>query len=389
MEWYTLDDHLRRDVVIEGYESLIWTERYGGWGDFQIVITSSFNSRSIFKTGVNIAKRDSTYVMQVETVEDQIDEDGVKNLVISGRSYEKILDERIAMPSLTDLTTAPKWIITGTPGYIARHIFSEICVNGVLNANDTIPFYVAGTLLPSGNIAEPTEEVTIEFEPATVYYDIQKICEIWSLGFRFAKDGDTGNVYFEIYTGDDRTSKQITLPPVIFAIDMESIDKISSLKSIATFRTLAYVFAKNGAMAVYADGYDSSTPDSDRRILLVKADDLDIPAGPDLDAAMTQRGKEELAKCREIYAVDGEIPQYQSYVYGTDYQLGDLVEEIGPDGFSSSMIVTEQIFISDEEGNRSYPTLMLSAAVSPGSWRSRPVDEHWNDVPADEHWNDA
>jgi hypothetical protein len=37
MEWYTLDDALRRDQVIEEFNSFIWTERYSAWGDFQII----------------------------------------------------------------------------------------------------------------------------------------------------------------------------------------------------------------------------------------------------------------------------------------------------------------------------------------------------------------
>jgi Siphovirus ReqiPepy6 Gp37-like protein len=388
MEWYTLDDALRRDTVIEGYESFIWAERYSAWGDFQILTKATFASRSLLRPGTRIGKKDSNRVGRIETSKDSIDEDGTKNILVSGRTIEHLLDDRVAMPALADLTTTSQWVITGTPGDIARYIFEQVCVNGVLSAGDAIPFYHAGTLLPSGSIPEPSEIVTITFDPDSVYNDIQKICEIWSLGFRLVKNGDEGEIYFEIYTGSDRTSGQTVNNAVIFSWDTESIGKTEVLRSIAQLKTVAYVFAKNGAMAVYANGYDASSSGADRRAVLVKADDIDLDPGPELNAAMAQKGMEELAKWGEIYAFDGELPPHNPYVYGRDYNLGDLVEERSPDGGSNYMLVTEQIFVSDSEGERTYPTFVLQAVITPGSWITQSSDLHWDDVPAGVHWND-
>jgi hypothetical protein len=53
-------------------------------------------------------------------------------------------------------------------------------------------------------------------------------------------------------------------------------------------------------------------------------------------------------------------------------------------------MVTEQIFISDDEGgDRSYPTLSMVVGVTPGSWEARSETEHWDDVPVSQHWDDA
>ena len=364
-------------------------DRYDGWGDFQITIKSTFQNRSLLRLGTWIGMQGSDRLMQIESITDAMGDDGSKNLSVTGRSAEKLLDDRVAMPSLGDLTTTPKWVITGKPGDIARYIFSQICVTCVLSPNDTIPGYHSGTILPPGTIPEPSEVVIIEFDPGSVYYDIQKLCQIYAMGFRLIKDGDTGNLYFDVYTGNDRTSAQVERPAIIFSQDLESIDKTSTLQSIASVKTVAYVFTKNGAIMVYPLGYDSSVSGADRRVLLVKDDSMDIPAGPDLDLAMTQKGNEELSKFRKIYAFDGEIPKYEPYIYGVDYGLGDLVEERSPDGFANYMLVTEQIFISDAEGERSYPTLVLIQTITPGAWLSVPADQHWDDVPSDQHWADA
>jgi Siphovirus ReqiPepy6 Gp37-like protein len=389
MEWHTLDGLLRRDTVIEGFQSFIWAERYYSMGDFQIVTRSTIENRSLLKPGTWIGMNGSYRIQKIETVKDSTADDGTKNITVTGRSLESLLDDRVAMSELSDLTTNPKLIMTGTPGEIARAIFDMICVSGAISPNDSIPFYHAGTLLEAGTIDEPDEVVEITFEPASVYNDIAKVCQMWELGFRLVKNGDLGEIYFEVYTGHNRTTDQQVYRPVVFSADMESISQSSVLHSVASLKTVAYVFTQNGSGVVYADGYDSSVSGADRKVLLVNAGDITTAAGSQLDAEIAQRGRNELAGYREIYAFDGEISQTSRYIYGTDYNLGDLVEERNPDGFANYMLVTEQIFISDSAGERSYPSLTLSQSITPGTWMALPTAEHWDDAPVDQHWDDV
>src|SRR5690606_343468 len=110
-------------------------------------------------------------------------------------------------------------------------------------------------------------------------------------------------------------------------------------------------------------------------------------AGSALDVALEQKGKEELSKYKDVVAFDGEIPQSGSYIYGVDYELGDLVELRNRDGLATNMVVTEQIFISDEQGERSYPTLTTSLVITPGSWYAWDSSEVWDE--AEGYWEDA
>lgn len=388
MEWYTLDENLSRDSLIENFRSLIWTERYNSWGDFQILIDSTSATRNKYKPGVRIGKKDSYCVMTIESVQDDLDEDGTDTLTITGRSIEAWLDDRVAMPALAGTNTTQKWTVTNTPGNIARYLFNQICVLHVLHANDVIPFYHSGTLLPAGNLPEPAATVTIDFDPATLYADLQLVCQTYNLGFRLVKDGDTGNVYFEVYTGDDRTSGQTSRQAVIFSNDLESVTKTSVLTSTAGYKNVAYVFAQNGAGTVYALNTGTTTAPEDRRVLLVDANDIDTAAGATLDAQIQQRGLQELQKNQAVYAMDGEVNQAQPYIYGVDYRLGDLVEERSIDGTVTDMLVVEQIFASDDQGERSYPTLMLFAVATAGSWDAEPIAEHWDDVAPTTYWDD-
>lgn len=391
MEWYTLDDQLRKAQVIEGFESFIWTERYSGWGDFQIDIPSSFSAKKLLTPGTNITKDDSYRVMTIETVLDTRDENNAKKLTVTGRSIERLLDDRIAMPALASLTTTPQWVITGTPGNIARSIFSTICVSHAINAGDSIPFYTSGTLLPAGSIAEPSTSVTIALDPDSVYNSIKSVCDYYNLGFRIVRNGDLSQLYFEVYTGTDRTSTQTANPAVIFSEDLDNLTNKSSLKSIATIKNVAYVFTPNGVGTVYPVGVDPTVSGFNRRALIVKADDITLPAGSALNTAIQQRGLQELTKYQNVYQFDGQIPQIGSYKYGVDYNLGDLVEERDENGFGSFLLVTENISVSDAQGKRSYPTLSVFNQVVPGTWDAWPASSgvHWADVALTVHWADV
>jgi len=389
MEWFTLNEGLQRAEVIEGYESFVWTERYAECGDFEILVNSEQSYRSLLQPGVRIGMNGSYYTMMIESAVDEIALDGVKKLTITGRSMESILDDRVGYSAVDDLTAKPKWTLTGKPADIARTMFNTVCVTHALDANDSIPFYTTGRLLPLGSIPEPAETVTLDFDPDSLYNDLVSICTTWPIGFRIVRDGDTGHVYFEVYTGNDRTTMQSVRNAVLFSPTMDTISKTAVIKSIAGQKSVAYVYGKLDAVKVYATGYDATVSGAARKVLMVNAQDIDLPLGAALTTALTQRGKNELAKHTAVYAYDGELPQTQPYIYNVDYALGDLVEEQSPEGFINQLIVTEQIFVSDGSGELAYPTLTLKDVILPGTWRARPIGEHWADVPSTLHWNEA
>ncbi|QBZ73585.1 minor tail protein [Streptomyces phage RosaAsantewaa] len=382
MEIYTLDPLLRRMEVIDRFESLIWTERWQAFGDFQLDIFSTLAARSTFKVGTRLAMNESNYVMTVESVEDEEDAEGRRKLTIKGRSLESQLLDRVAYSAATDTTTTPKWIITNPPATVARQIFHDICVTGILDPNDVIPFIVEGTFLEPGTIVEPIDPITVEMDPTTVYDAIKKICDVWNLGFRMLRNYDTSQVYFDIYAGSDRTSGQTVHAPVIFTPELDNLQNTKELTSIDKAKNVAYVYSPAGFQKVYAVGVDPLTEGFERKVLVVNATDITAD-NPDVASALTQRGNEELSKYRTYQAFDGEISQFSEYKYGTHYQLGDIVEMRNLSGVTNNMRVTEQIFVSDRNGERIYPTLTLNTFINTGSWLSWLNNKVWFDLDAD------
>lgn len=387
MEVYTLDALLRRTTVIDRFESCIWTERWQDKGDFELVVRSTLETRNLLKKGTLLAMNLSHRIMEVETWEDDVDSNGRRLLSIKGQSIEKILEDRVAKESLSNLTTSPVWTLTGTPGVVARKIFHDICVTGILDIADQVPLIFEGDgFLPASTISESIDPITLELEPVSVYTAIKEICDVWGLGFRLVREYDTSKLWFAIYAGSDRTTKQTGLPPVVFTPELDNLQNTSHVSSTVGAKNVAYVYSPVGFEMVFAPEVDPEIDGFDRRVLSVVADDI-TEETTDPSAAMIQRGKEALAKARAVEAFDGEINQASLYQPNRDYYLGDIVEVRNEDGVTNDMRVTELIYASDEQGERTYPTLALNVFITTGSWLSWTGNKVWPDYDETEFWD--
>lgn len=380
MELYILDDLLRRIEVIDRFESLIWTERWGAFGDFELVIYSTPETRRALVADKQLVTTESDRVMIIETVENKNDSEGRSMLTVTGRSLERILEDRICTDGIPTADGKMEWSLVGTPGNIVREVFNKICVEGILSQEDIIPFITTGTTYSFDTISEPDQVITAALPIKSVYDTVKELCEIYSLGFRLVRDLDTSKLYFNVYTGSDRTAQQSTLAPVIFSPNLDNLNDVTEFTSVAAYKNVAYVFSKNGSAVVYANGVDPSKTGFKRRVMYVDAMAIDEPAGATLQTILLNKGLDELAKNRSLYAFDGEIPQSSSYKYGIHYLLGDIVEMRTEEGVTNNMRVTEQIFVSDAQGDRSYPTLALDTLITPGSWISWDYSQTWSEA---------
>jgi len=387
MEVYVLDDLLRRTEVIDRFESLIWTDRWRDVGDFELKVAATTEMRRYLKVGTLLAMNESDRMMEIESFENAKNDDGHKLITVKGRSLEHILDDRIATTGMAGLTSDTDWIIEGTPGDIARKIFNDICVMGILSESDKIPFYTPGTTYAPNTIPEPSMFYSASIPLGTVLKAIKDLCDVYDLGFRLVRNLDNSQVFFHIYTGDDHTTQQTLLPAVVFSPDFGNLTNPNELVSISALKNVAYVFAQNGSEIVYAEGASVTTAGFQRRVIHVDATDVSEPAGPALTSILQNKGFEALAKNRSLAAFDGEISQYSNYKYNQHYRLGDLVEMRNDDGATNQMRVTEQIFASDAEGERSYPTLATESYIMPGTWDAWDANAVWD--LAEGTWDDA
>lgn len=386
MELYTLDTLLRRKEVIDSFESVIWTERYSAKGELKLSIPSNNENRNMLRPGTRLSCDVSDAVMIVQDVEDGTDDEGNSVINVSGASLESLLEDRFVKHTLSNTTVEAKWVITGTPGEIVRQLFQDICVTGTLSISDRIPFIQSGTMYPESGIPEFSEDITVEIPVKSLYETMKELCDIYDLGFRLTRKGDMSQLFFEVYTGNDRTTQQTILPAIVFSPEMENMHNTREITSFSGVKNVAYVFSPVGYEIVFAEGYDSSVSGFDRKVIAVDATEITDEDPVVASNRMIQRGKEELHKTQPLYVFDGEVDQSYDKIYNVDYMLGDLVTAQNANGVVEGMKITEQIFVQDREGFRSYPTLSVRSIIMPGTWQAWDYFQVWEDLGLTEYW---
>lgn len=274
MELYVLDSLLRRAVVIDSFVSAVWTERYNDLGDLTLNIHSTLANRNLLSSGTMLSMNRSNRVMVVETVEDKSNTDGTQVLVITGSSLEIALDDRIARDTMAGTTAEPKWVISGLPAAIARQVFKNVMIDGLLDPLDKLPFYTTGNLYPTDTIAEPTDSVSISMDPQSVLAALKSITQTYDLGFRLTRNADNSQLFFNVYAGNDRTTGQTVLPAVIFSPYLDNLLDSSYLTSQKQYKNVAYVFCPDASAKVYETGVDVTVTGFSRRVLMVNASDI-------------------------------------------------------------------------------------------------------------------
>lgn len=388
MDIYALDGSRMREHIVDRFESAIWTERYAEMGEFQLLLESTQLNRLIFHEGRWLVQNGSYRVMVVETYEDVTDNDGRTMFKPSGRSLEYILDERLAAKDMAQVQANGRWTLVGTPGDVMKEIFQKICIEGLLDPRDIIPNITMDPFpyLPEGTNVGSPEELTLELEVKTLYATFRDLSVTYSIGFALLMDPETGRLHFQLTMGTVRTSGQSEVDPIIFSPELDNLSNPSELVSSAKVKNVAIVVSDYGSQTVYADNEAHLKTGFERRVLLVRTSDIK-ESDTNKPALLQKIGQAELAKHRRIMAFDGEVPQ-RGYKYGIDYFMGDIVEMRKRGGGINYMKATEQIFIDDLEGERSYPTLSLDSYIAPGAWYAVNPNLRWHDVEEGVVWPD-
>lgn len=371
MEPYTLGRDFKKENIIDGFSSVIWTERYYGDSDVELVVPLNADMIRKLPKGTFLGLDGSSEVMILETINI---EDG--KLKVSGISLLPWLNNRFVRASAAHEDRY--WYVSNkTPGETLWHIVNKMCVagseylNGTVNTGISNPQALAipGLGLNDYDISPPLINVGVPYGP--VYDALREIATTFEIGMQITLDAVTDisfSLGFRSYKGLDRTSGQTDNPPVRFSPHMDSFTDIKELQSIAALKTLVYAFAPGNPDGLATTPGVSSLTGSeyvgfDLRALLVFADDVttDMVGGSsaNLLKVLNSRAYDALTTNKLIQAVDGEIVPDNQFKYGVHYNLGDIIEVEGNSGAVQTARVTEYIRSQDSAGEKAYPTVSM------------------------------
>lgn len=371
MEPYTLDRSFEKQNIIDGFNSIIWTERYYGDSAVELVVPRTAEMIKKLPTGTFLGLEESDELMLLET---RNFEDG--KMKLSGISVLPWLNNRFVRSSASHEDRY--WYLEGeTPGWVLWAMVYYMAVGGDY-LDGTIPtgipnpskLIVPGLGLNDYDKSGIPLKVGIPFGP--LYDAMREIATTYEVGMKIVFDPDAPDpLGFRSYVGLDRTSGQTDNPVVRFSPHMDSFTDIKELESISILKTLIYSFAPGlnpdegspdlrttpGISAATGSQYTGF----DLRAKLIFADDIttDMVGGDatKLLDILNSRATDERTNDHYVKTVDGEIVPDNQFKYGRHYNLGDLIEVEGDTGIVQTSRITEYIRSQDASGEKAYPTV--------------------------------
>lgn len=347
MELRILDSNFEDLGALDIYDSLIWTERYSSYGDFEIYLPVTSAMLVNLTPGNHIWERASKRVMIIEGRQITSDPENGNKLTIIGRSLESILDRRIIWGQTIldgDLQTGIQKIINEN---VINPTIAERRIDNFIFEPSTDPTITPLTL-------------GIQLHGENLYDIIKAICETYNLGFSITLTGAKVFI-FKLYAGADRSYAQFTNPYIVFSPKFENLINADYSESIRPLKNVAYVCGEGegSARTVASVGSWSGLL---RRELYTDAKNLSstIDSGtlePTVYAAqLIAKGMEDLAKNTIAKAFEGQADTTQAFKYGEDFFMGDIVQLENEYGIESKVRVTELVRSQSISGVSSYPT---------------------------------
>lgn len=347
MELFVLNADFESIAVIDTYESMIWTDRYNAYGDFEIYFAMDENLLEYIKEDYYLWLKDSEHSMIIEDIKIDADTEEGNRLIVTGRSLESILERRII------------W---------GQRIFSGNLQNAIqtmLNENIISPSVADRKIanfifVPSTDSKITSLTIDNQYTGDDLYTVIKGLCEENNIGFKIVLTDDN-QFAFSLYAGADRSYDQTENPYVVFSPNFENIINSNYFSSKAGYRNVTLV-AGEGEGASRKTTVVGSASGLDRRELFTDARDIssDTEDGTLSDAEyITQlrtKGLKNLADHMITTAFEGEVEVTRLFKYGEDFFIGDIVQIANEYGNENSAYISELIISNSDEGLSIYPT---------------------------------
>ena len=351
MELLVLDTDMKAVAVLDSFESLIWTERYSSYGDFEISTKATAKLLTTLKEDYYLMLLGGTdRVMVIEDRKITFDAETGSRIIIKGRSFEAVLDRRLI------------WVQTVLTGSLQNGVFKLLDENAI---TPTDTDRIIPGLIFDVSVDEAITALTIEsqFTRKNLYDTIQKIAETENIGFKVTLDSNYKFV-FTLYAGKDRSYTQIANPYVIFSPEFENLLNGEYTNSKTNSKTLTIVTGEGEGDARITTVVGSGVA-YDRRELLTEASDVSqtvngvlIPEAEYIDH-LQQRGLERLAERVADTSFESEVDVSQTFKYEEDFFLGDIVQLVTEFGVEGRARVTEIIRSESSAGVYTYPAFAM------------------------------
>jgi len=353
MRLTVLDTSFSKIEPIDIFQSLIWTDRYSSYGDFEFVTQASEEILFSLQEDYYLQLPESEHMMVVETLNLKTDIEEGNKFIAKGRSLESILDRRIV------------WNQTTLNGSLQDGIKKLLDENAIVPSDGDRK--ISNLIFQSSTDPNVTSlSVDEQYRGENLYDVIMGLCSNSGIGFKITLSSDNKFV-FTLYSGSDRSYDQILNPHIVFSPNTDNISNTNYIHSKIPYKTVTLVGGEGDGSArktihVVLPGGETEL---NRREIFTDARDVSsLVNGVTISDAqyatlLANRGLLNLIDNSQSSSFDGKVDPSTTYVYGTDFFMGDIVQIANEYGISGKAKVTELIFSEDLTGSDIYPSFEM------------------------------
>lgn len=271
-----LDESMIIQHICEDYKSVVWTERFHGFGDFKLVVPGTLENLRTYQLDYYLYTKGTNKLMIIEQVELNTEYGKESLLTVSGRSLESILDRRVMHPypmwdgtllckhertrgkvkdvikhysnllfkQRDSLDTSHERYVLGFGWYSVDELPSGIRKDRPVSSMDIGDIQVssAGYVRGMSQSADYKNVGYDDKDPYTMegswYKLVQELTDLTMSGWAIEYDGEDPYYWYGYtYNGVNRTFGQGERPAVVFSPRYDNLSKATYFKSKVSTRT--------------------------------------------------------------------------------------------------------------------------------------------------------
>lgn len=347
MEPLVLNTSFEVIAVIDAYESLIWTDRYSSYGDFELYCPMETSLLSFIQQNNYLWLKESDHTMIIEDISIDADAENGNHLVVTGRSLESILERRIV------------WEFTVVEGNLQNAI-QTLLNNNVINPSNSDRRINGFTFVPSTDPKITSLTLNAEYFGEELYSIISEICEEHNIGFKIILT-ENNTFEFSLYAGTDRSYAQNENPYVVFSPGFDNIVNSNYYSSNATLKNVTLVGGdgedeeRTTVTVGSGSGLERRELFTEGRVAATTSDGADL-TDEEIEEQMIGLGEKALAERSMTTAFEGEVETNKPFEYGVDFFIGDTVQLQNEYGIEGPAYISELVISVNETGRSVYPT---------------------------------
>lgn len=295
---------------IDDYESLQFTRQFYKVGDFELHINLNKQNVDMLQEGnIIMLGLNTNKVGIILHRENSLDQLGAQSeeLIIKGLQLKGILQRRLTIPdAVTGYDRINNKAEAVMKHYVNNNVINPVDTNRIIEQVMCSVDLQRGIQVPWQTRYEVLSDV------------LEQIGEWCQLGWDITLDLENLKWNFDVFEGRNLSADQDVLPPVIFSTDFENIKTQNFISSSINYKNVAYLGGSGDEVDRLIQQIGSFTG-IDRIETFI-----DCSSAADASELLSQ-GEQRLNELGKTITFDVEVIPDGSFVYQTDYDLGDIV----------------------------------------------------------------